>query len=487
MRKVVRAIDRLPITLKVPIVVALLMLAVSVVASERVLSRLSVTQSRQIDDLTNAYLDGLASPLIEPVLRNDPWEIFDLLDQSRQAYASVRPVETVVTDATGRVLAASNPRHAAIGSELPPEFPVDSTTGVSKVFVRDLESRAFVNRKLVVEGRDIGALHAEFDISPLLAERRAVFWTLLSTNAALTFLFVVLGWFAVRRMVRPMKVLTDHLENSQNGGVQPIAEAALLSSENEAGRLFRQFNHMAKAVRENESLAARLADEERLASLGRLASGMAHEINNPLGGLFNALDTLKKHGEKPMVRATSLPLIERGLAGIKEVVQAALATYRTSEPRTFTVRDFEDVKVLLGPELRRRHQSIEWRVPDGMPSDFPATPLRQALLNLMLNASYAAGEKGRIEFVAEVDEADALDISVGDSGLGMPDSAAGILTGERTYAMLRDGRGLGLWMVRRLVDELGGRIEVGRSALGGAEVRLRFALGRPNVATAHVA
>ena len=56
----------------------------------------------------------------------------------------------------------------------------------------------------------------------------------------------------------------------------------------------------------------------------------------------------------------------------------------------------------------------------------------------------------------------------------MPADGAAVLTGAGDYAILREGKGLGLWMVRRLVDEIGGKIEVGRSDLGGAEVRLQF-------------
>ena len=48
---------------------------------------------------------------------------------------------------------------------------------------------------------------------------------------------------------------------------------------------------------------------------------MAHEINNPLGGLFNAVDTLKQHGDRPDVRRRTLDLIERGLKGIRDVVR----------------------------------------------------------------------------------------------------------------------------------------------------------------------
>ena len=463
--------SRVPITVKVPIVVVLLMVTIGVAVSERVFARLIASQERQISDLANAYLDGLVSPLIEPVLRDDSWEIFDILDRARRTYAAVEPIETVVTDAGGIVLAGSDPRNTPIGEPLPADFPT-SEEHTSNVLVRETEARAFIDRRLVVQGRRIGTVHAELDISPLFAERREVFWTLIASNAAITFLLAVLGWFAVRRMVAPMKVLAEHLETAQEGAVEPIAEENIPTSDNETRRLFRRFNRMASAVAEREALARRLADEERLASLGRLASGVAHEINNPLGGLFNAIDTLKVHGDKPQVRRNTIDLLERGLRGIRDVVRSALATYRPDrEPRHLQAGDIDDIRLLIRSEVRGRRIDLAWH--NELPGEVPvaAFPVRQMVLNLLLNACRAAPEGGSVTLSATVDGS-TLAIDIDDSGPGMPSHVAAFLADDAGPAPIVDGSGLGLWVARRMAAEIGGTLTAEASALGGARVRL---------------
>jgi signal transduction histidine kinase len=462
---------RVPITVKVPIVVVLLMVAIGVAASERVFSRLVASQERQLTDLANAYLDGLVSPLIEPVLREDAWEIFDILDRARRSYAAVEPIETVVTDAEGIVLAGSDPRHAPIGAPLPTDFPVGQEH-VSKVLIKEAEARAFVDRRLVVQERQVGTVHAELDISPLLAEREEVLWTLIASNAVITLLLATLGWFAVRRMVAPMKILAEHLETAREGAVEPIPGSHIPAANTETGRLFRRFNRMAHAVAEREALGARLADEERLASLGRLASGVAHEINNPLGGLFNALDTLKVHGDKAQVRRGAIDLLDRGLRGIRDVVRSALATYRPDrEARYLQAADIDDLRLLVRSELRRRRIDLEWR--NELPPEVrvAAFPVRQMALNLLLNACRAAPEAGRVALSATV-LGESLTIAIDDSGPGMPAHVAAFIADASERAPIVDGSGLGLWVARRMTSELGGALAVETSHLGGARVRL---------------
>jgi signal transduction histidine kinase len=265
-----------------------------------------------------------------------------------------------------------------------------------------------------------------------------------------------------------------------NGAAEPIPPTEFPARGGEAASLFRGYNALVHAERDRSRFAMQLAEEEKLASLGRLASGMAHEINNPLGGLFNAIDTLKTHGATPGVRDTSISLIERGLQGIREVVEAALATYRPERSaRPFCVADLDDVRVLMKPELRRRRQRLDWSVEAfaGPAPSLLGGPVRQAVLNLLLNASAATPEGGGIGLAASWTDG-CLRIAVSDQGPGMPRESAAILVDADPGPAVRAGHGLGLWMIRRMVDACGGTATVEGGPHGGSVVTLVLPIER---------
>lgn len=459
-------VSRIPITLRVPALVVLLMVAVSVVTSERVVTRLVETQERHLRSLAAAYLDGLSSSLVPHVLRGDIWEVFDVLDRARDRYDALHPLLTVVGDANHLVLAASDPRAAPARGPLPDAFAGLTPDGMA---IEPDSGRALVRRTLTYQGRSIGSINAMLDISHLLAERRDVTATLILSNAFLTLILAGAGYLLVRRMVRPVRILSDHLREGSAGQVRAIPRERFPSEGNDFRELFENYNSLVEAETERRTLAMHMAEEERLAALGRLASGMAHEINNPLGGLFNALDTLKQHGDSPSVRSTAISIVERGLIGIRDVVGAALATYRPGQSlRPLAPGDLEDLALLIRPEVRRKRLDFYWaNAVDGTLS-VPGTPVRQLVLNVLINACNAAGEDGRVDAAAWV-EAGNLVIEVGDSGPGMPDAAKDQLIDSPCTS---PGGGLGLWIVRRHIDELGGKIDVERSDLGGALVRM---------------
>lgn len=475
----------IPVSFRAPVIVALLMMIVSAVISERVLDRLARTQEAHLDGLANTYLDGLSFAVAPAVLREDVWEVFDALDRSTTAYRTLAPIETIVTGTDQVILAASDPTRMATFSVLPQGFR--EQYGERSVAIDEATLTGFARRELVDQGRPIGSIYASFDVTHLFAERREILITLLTTNGVLAVLFALGGFLLVQRMVGPMRVLEDRMRAAAQGVAEPIPSADIPKGDREVSGLFHGYNALVHAEAERARLAMQLAEEEKLASMGRLASGMAHEINNPLGGLFNALDTLKKHGTTPGVRDTSLSLIEHGLIGIRDVVQAALATYRPERSsRPLKADDLDDIRLLLKPEIDRRRQRLEWSVQWDRELELPISggPIRQAVLNLLLNASAVTPDGGTISLVATRAE-QLLSVGIGDAGPGMPTDIAAILIDHDPGPAVRAGRGLGLWMVRRVVDDLGGRAKIRRKTEGGTVVTLQLPLRDGGMVAAH--
>ena len=466
---------RLPLSIKMPLVVTIFMAAVAIFVTERVLSRLEETQTRHLHDLATVYLDGLASALTDPVVRDDVWEVFDILDRARQTHAGMKPTETVVASADGRVLASSEPRSTPPWSRLPANF-LPGHAATPAVVTRESDGTAVARRDLASADRTVGSVHATFDIAPLLAERRSVLVTLLVTNTALTLGFALIAWLTVTRMMRPIRVLTRHLQVGAEHQVSPIPDRTVDRAPGEFRTLFGAFNELAAAVRDREVLSRQLAEEERLASLGRLASGMAHEINNPLGGLFNALDTLKEHGGRTDVRGRTVDLIERGLKGIRDVVRAALVTYRTDrEANVLRAADVEDLRLLIEPEIRRKALILRWSNDGYDEISVSPSAVRQVVLNLLLNACQTTPPEGEVAFEARR-EGPFLLVEVSDSGPGLPETARDVLLAKNDRAPIAHSSGLGLWMVRRLVNEAGGAIAVKSRTPTGTTIRITMPL-----------
>jgi signal transduction histidine kinase len=464
-----------PITVKVPVIVMVLMLAISFVISNTVLRRLAETQERHLQVLSKAYVDGLGVMLLPSVLRRDVWEVFDGLDRAKSAHAGLNATHTVVLDAGDLVLAASQPKAFPTGQQLGPRV-LGSIIKDGELQIDEAKRIAYVLAPIKMQTRAIGSIYTEFDISALMAERHAVLWQLIATNSLLTILLMAIGYWAVRRMVEPVRTLGAYLDRATGGTIELIPERQLGPADGEFGRLFRRYNAMAHAANERLLLAEQLAEKERLASLGQLASGMAHEINNPLGGLFNALDAIKRYGDRAPVRNTSIRLLERGLIGIRDVVRATLMTYRKPDDwRALKRDDIEDLHYLIQPTLRQKRLTLDWGNQIQRDVSLPAASVRDAVLNLLLNACAASPEGATILFRAVVTE-DGLDICVKDCGAGLPEPYRRYLErGDSADGPPLASGGLGVWMVRRLLDVVGGSVYIDTRA-EGTEIHLVFPL-----------
>ncbi|MFY3328781.1 sensor histidine kinase, partial [Achromobacter xylosoxidans] len=176
---------------------------------------------------------------------------------------------------------------------------------------------------------------------------------------------------------------------------------------------------------------------------------------NPLGGLRTAVQTLRQFGERAEVRQESLGFIDRGVEALQAVVDASLRTFRPGDAR-LRQADVEDVRLLVAAQAGRAGVEVSLACagmgPDTLP--LPAGPVRQVLLNLVLNAVQAAPPGSPVRIVARA-HAGALALHVADRGAGLPPQARAALAGEPS-----GGDGMGLGIVAGLVAGLGGRARV---------------------------
>ena len=422
------------------------------------LNRLESDQESNLRHLTSAYLDGLSTAVLRSAIHADVWETFDALDRARDRYAGLKVRFAIVTLPNGNVLAASDPLKFPVQTNVSPDverrFPAKDG-----LIIDTASGSAWLARSLREEGYSVGRILADIDISELLRVRRQVLLTLVAVNAGLALGFATIAYFALRRMLKPLSVLSGYVERVRAGRADPIPESMRLRVSREFDLLFDRFNAMAHALNEHEELASRLADQEKYAVLGKLASGMAHEVNNPLGGLFNALDTLRRHGDDAKVRGPTLDLLERGLSHIRKVVGSTLVTYRRGGANnSLRSVDIDDLRLLIEPEASRKGLQIDW-INDLRGVSFVAVEsVRQVVLNLLINACAATPAGGTVYLRVRATES-RLTIEVGDQGPGLPDDLAKYLVRHSDEAPAT-GRGLGLWIVRRLVADEDGEIRV---------------------------
>jgi signal transduction histidine kinase len=221
-------------------------------------------------------------------------------------------------------------------------------------------------------------------------------------------------------------------------------------------------------VLEQRRTALRL---ERMAFAGEAAASLAHELRNPLAGVIMGLSNLEHEAEE--LRPRLRPLLDE-LQRISRTLSEHLGALAgpTEDP---SVVDLAGVLRDLAELLRYEAPpavAIDIEAPGGLSLLTRRDRLRQALLNLGLNAVHAVGATGRVLFEAEQQD-DGVVVKVLDSGPGFPPH---VLQGSQPplASTKEGGTGLGLRIVRRAVAELGGSLELANPPEGGAEVTVRL-------------
>jgi signal transduction histidine kinase len=202
---------------------------------------------------------------------------------------------------------------------------------------------------------------------------------------------------------------------------------------------------------------------DRLNSLGMLAAGMAHEINNPLQGMLSHLHSAQKSAALDASATKSLQMVERGIDTIATLVRKLLILGRTQEIET-EVADCSEAIEFVTQLLASQFQAAKVTIKTGIKSPsimahIPRRYLTQVLLNVLINARDAMPGGGEIQLSARAVDGNA-EISITDGGSGIPaDQLPEIFKPFYTTKGAK-GSGLGLSVANSLVRSSGGTIEV---------------------------
>ncbi|MCC6285050.1 MAG: PAS domain-containing sensor histidine kinase [Phycisphaerales bacterium] len=277
----------------------------------------------------------------------------------------------------------------------------------------------------------------------------------------------------------------------RRGGIELAYEAA--SSESEPGEAFLPeeralleavasqigtFVESIEAERRRSSMESQLRHADRLATIGQLAAGVAHELNEPLGNTLGfAQLALKSPGLPEQVRADLGRIVQAALHG-REIIRKLLVFARqapASKQRTAINGVVEEAMFLLEAGCENPGVRFERDLDEGLP-EIEADPVqvRQVITNLVINAIQSIPGKGTVRVRSRAEGGDVV-LTIEDDGAGMtPEVRQRAFDPFFTTKDVGEGTGLGLAVVQGIVAGHGGTIEVESAPARGSTFRVRL-------------
>ncbi len=325
--------------------------------------------------------------------------------------------------------------------------------------LRNLDSEIIALRK---NGEDI--LGASKDLDKLERDHaERVIQISQIAMLALFSLFILVGlgtlFYIMSDVVKKLGLLTDAVEKTGKGNFSPMSISSKINND-EVGTLIKTFNHMEEELAQREK---ELIQSKKLAAIGTLASGVAHELNNPLNNIYTTSQRLlkKANDECPPFIKKSLNDIFNETMRVKKIVGELLEFARGREPHLRPV----ELGALINGVYRHLGNSVDI---SGIKFDISMQPgevvlaadqeqIEQVFINLFINAVEAMSGEGAI-WVTVKEEKEAVIIRVSDSGKGMSAETLEKIF-EPFYTTKDKGTGLGLGIVFNIVQKHNGHIK----------------------------
>ncbi len=466
-----------------------------------------------------------------------------VVDVTQRVVASFEPAQlgTTVRDAPStaiaQVLADGVPRQALSLSGTPERLLVAPLRAVPT------DGRSAVIGAMVVEYTDLHDMLAQ--------EARASAERLFAIAIAVVLLIALLGSRLATAIATPIAALTRGASRLAGGSYDVDVP---VTTRDEVGTLAAAFNAMARELRagharvlaDHEALEGRVAERtdalresnahlsesnrrlretqeqllqvEKMASIGQLASGVAHEINNPIGYVYSNLGTLDKYFEGLLAlldryaaaeeriadaatrddiasakQAMDIDFVKQdlvallaesreGITRVKKIVQDLRNFSRTAGDEPWQPADLvagiESTLNIVRNELKYKAEVVRAFAPLPLVECRPSQ-LNQVFMNLLVNAAQAIRERGTIRIATGVAGEDAW-VEVSDTGDGIrPEHLSRVFDPFFTTKAVGQGTGLGLALSYRIIDEHHGRIEVESEVGVGTRFRVLLPIRQP--------
>ncbi len=337
----------------------------------------------------------------------------------------------------------------------------------------------------------------QIGLTPKRIDRKmqTVLWT---SSIPLGFVIVLVGvcvsYFIASSVVRPVKHLVVITEKVASGDLNQKVE---ISSEDEIGLLASQFNQMTKnlkqlidekedvmeelknankelslinieLIQKNEQLydaQEQLVRTEKLAAVGTLASGVSHELRNPLSAIKNAVFLLKRKLSKKAIPNIDdkiiqfLDIMDKEIDRSSKIINDLLGFTRVSKPTRFN----SDINVVVDEALSRVEIAKNIKLSKNLQSNLPmvmidASQIDQVLINVIGNACQAMTDGGELKISTKVSKG-SMDIEISDSGCGIPQKEIKKIF-DPLFTTKASGTGIGLAVCHGIIQKHSGAIDV---------------------------
>jgi len=454
-----------PLAIKLPLTITAVVTAVGVMIGTIMVLQEWSHFHEVLGEKALLLSESVAITTPKAMLRNDYWTLYLSLKNMMSRKHEI--ITAMILDTEGRIQAHLYPADNPMGLPFSPansieqdlftqamtarESIVISSGGYSKTGFQEGVVPLFSDQKY------LGVVRVRLSVAQLYEKTKDSAFIVLALVLVFVIIGSALGAIISRRMVEPLTAVTQGLEAVGRGEMTDFAPVSVKKSD-EIGRLSATFNQIMTELAEKKMLEEEIAMSEKLVALGRITAGVAHEVNNPLAGLLNCIDTLRQHPDDKALIDRYLPVIDQGLHRIKDIVHNLLVGLKIEESDEIEDIDHIDkLHDLIVAEIGDRNIEVIWENNADKNLQIPGK-LEQIVFNLLKNAIEVLPDGGTVSFRMYFDGA-YLDIEVSDDGPGIPAGFRNQLF-DPFFTTKPNGTGLGLWVVYRLTQNLEGIIEV---------------------------